>query len=341
MVELLALRVPHAVPEPVLVAALWGDRPPSSATKTLQTLVSRARAARCWPSNVSATGIGWRSTVTTSTLIDWLVSPRRRGRYLPSATAPGRPRCWTRRSRCVAAPPSLTFATALRWGEAVALDELIAAIREDRFDARLTAGDHHALIGELEAAVTAEPLRERRWAQLMIALHRDGQRGWRPARLPACASRALADTGLQPGPGLVALERHIVDDDLDTSTHQPVSGAHHSGANEQATRIDRDTEGVPLPGRRNSFVGRAAERRRIVDRLRRARLVTVVGAAGAGKTRLAAEVARTFEDTEDVVYVDLVPARDTSSVTAAVAERARHAPRARRGLERPRDPPSS
>ena len=45
VVELLALRVPHGASVDALVGAVWGERPPRSATKTLQSLVSRARSA--------------------------------------------------------------------------------------------------------------------------------------------------------------------------------------------------------------------------------------------------------------------------------------------------------
>src|SRR5690606_35844910 len=46
-----------------------------------------------------------------------------------------------------------------------------------------------------------------------------------------------------------------------------------------------------LPAPITSFVGRERERQRLTDLLAAHRLVTVVGAGGAGKTRLAVEVA--------------------------------------------------
>ena len=43
---------------------------------------------------------------------------------------------------------------------------------EDLFDGRLQLGDHEALVPDLYPAVDAQPLRQRRWAQLMLALYR-------------------------------------------------------------------------------------------------------------------------------------------------------------------------
>jgi predicted ATPase/class 3 adenylate cyclase/DNA-binding CsgD family transcriptional regulator len=75
-----------------------------------------------------------------------------------------------------------------------------------------------------------------------------------------------------------------------------------------------------LPAQLTSFVGRQAE----MDELRRSlhdnRLVTLTGAGGAGKTRLAIEVAGqlTTEFDDGVCYVELAPITDPALVPAAV-----------------------
>ena len=46
---------------------------------------------------------------------------------------------------------------------------------EDRVDSRLATGDADELVAELQAMVREEPLRERRWGQLMVALYRAGR----------------------------------------------------------------------------------------------------------------------------------------------------------------------
>jgi len=86
------------------------------------------------------------------------------------------------------------FDTALaRWrGEAFAdlsgayartrLNELRAVAVEERLAARLAVGDAPGVAAELEAAVRAEPYRERRWELLILALYRgeSGRAGDRP-----------------------------------------------------------------------------------------------------------------------------------------------------------------
>ena len=59
--------------------------------------------------------------------------------------------------------------------ESVGLMERKASAEEDLFEGRLQLGDHEALVADLWPAVEAEPLRQRRWSQLMLALYRSGR----------------------------------------------------------------------------------------------------------------------------------------------------------------------
>jgi predicted ATPase/class 3 adenylate cyclase len=76
-----------------------------------------------------------------------------------------------------------------------------------------------------------------------------------------------------------------------------------------------------LPGSVTSFVGRDTERVELADLVAAYRLVTVVGAGGAGKTRLAVETAAgTIDDYPDGAwFVDLAAVTDPELVTGAVA----------------------
>ncbi len=70
-----------------------------------------------------------------------------------------------------------------------------------------------------------------------------------------------------------------------------------------------------------SFVGRAQPVAEISDRLSQCRLVTVTGPGGAGKTRLAGEVARRVAGrfADGVCLAELAAVQDPAEVTAAVA----------------------
>ena len=68
--------------------------------------------------------------------------------------------------------------------EIARLEDLRAAAVEDRVEADLAAGRGAELVGELEALVAREPLRERLRGQLMLALYRAGPPGRGAGRLP-------------------------------------------------------------------------------------------------------------------------------------------------------------
>ena len=78
--------------------------------------------------------------------------------------------------------------------ESVRLRELKAEAEEDLFEGRLQLGEHHRLVADLWPAVEAEPLRQRRWAQLMLALYRCNRQS-RRSRLRAPAANSGRDTG--------------------------------------------------------------------------------------------------------------------------------------------------
>ena len=73
------------------------------------------------------------------------------------------------------------------------------AVFEDCVDAELTAGRHGELIGELQAMVTAHPLRERPAAQLMIALHRAGRQGDSLEVYRRLRTTLIDELGVEPG----------------------------------------------------------------------------------------------------------------------------------------------
>ncbi len=75
-----------------------------------------------------------------------------------------------------------------------------------------------------------------------------------------------------------------------------------------------------LPIQRTTYVAREGEISRVTRRLREARLLTITGSGGCGKTRLALEVARELvaEFTDGVWFVDLAPLADASLVAQTI-----------------------
>ncbi|HSJ06941.1 MAG TPA: BTAD domain-containing putative transcriptional regulator [Longimicrobiales bacterium] len=77
-----------------------------------------------------------------------------------------------------------------------------------------------------------------------------------------------------------------------------------------------------LPVELTSFVGRRRELSELHTLLDRSRLVTITGAAGSGKTRLALELVSSRTDARTPVWVELASLRDPGLIAPAVAEAA-------------------
>jgi predicted ATPase/DNA-binding SARP family transcriptional activator len=178
--------------------------------------------------------------------------------------------------------------------EATRLEELRLVAVEERVQADLCLGRHAELCGELEALVGEHRYRERLWGQWMLALYRAGRqadalRAYRKVR------RLLTDElGVEPGVALRDLEDAILLHEPELDWTPPIESA----ADTAAAR-------VPIAGlcRRpqfaNAFVGREGERALLVGLIpptTAARVVTVTGAAGIGKTRLAVHAAGDVAD---------------------------------------------
>ena len=93
------------------------------------------------------------------------------------------------------------------------LEELRAAALELRIEAELALGHHAQVVGELQQLVAEHPLRERMWGQLMLALYRDGRQADALAAYRAARRRLVDEVGIEPGPGLRALESAILAQD--------------------------------------------------------------------------------------------------------------------------------
>ena len=101
--------------------------------------------------------------------------------------------------------------------EAARLEGLRLDAVQDRIEADLTTGRGTELVGELERLVAAEPLRERLWAQLMLALYRSGRQAEALDAYRRARQTLVSELGIEPGPELRDLERRIL-------AHDPTLG---------------------------------------------------------------------------------------------------------------------
>ncbi|MED5811129.1 BTAD domain-containing putative transcriptional regulator [Mycolicibacterium sp. 050232] len=222
ILTMLGLHGGSVVPADVLMELLWGDDPPRTAAKALQTHISGLRHA-LGDGFVLTEGTGWRLN-TAETDAARFQSLARSGRDALAARD--------------------TSAALIRFDEAVGLwrgvpelpegrrgvsektrwVEAHAALVEDRADALLATGRAAEIIGDLEAAVADAPLRERRWGQLMLALYRAGRQGEALGAYRRARSLLADELGVDPGPELRRLEAAIVaqDAELDIPATQQV-----------------------------------------------------------------------------------------------------------------------
>ena len=94
--------------------------------------------------------------------------------------------------------------------EAARLDEVRATALEERLEADLACGRHLELVAELEALTRAQPLRERLWAQRMVALYRSGRQAEALRAYQEVRQILGRELGLEPGPALSRLEGAIL-----------------------------------------------------------------------------------------------------------------------------------
>jgi DNA-binding SARP family transcriptional activator len=83
-----------------------------------------------------------------------------------------------------------------------------ASAEEDEIERKLLLGQHMELFPDVLRAVEAEPFRERRWRQLMLALYRCGRTA-EPLRQFQRLRELLAEVGRNPSPETEELERAI------------------------------------------------------------------------------------------------------------------------------------
>lgn len=211
VLTMLGLHGGSVVSAAALVALLWGDDPPRTATKALQTHISSLRRA-LGDGFVLTEGSGWTLSTTEIDAIHYK-SAARLGRKALAAGDPTRAvtlfdqalALW----RGIPELPDSSRGSSekTRWLEGH------AALVEDRADALLATGRAAEIVGELESAIAEAPLRERRWGHLMLALYRAGRQGEALGAYKRARSLLVDELGVEPGPELRRLEAAIVAQD--------------------------------------------------------------------------------------------------------------------------------
>jgi predicted ATPase/DNA-binding SARP family transcriptional activator/tetratricopeptide (TPR) repeat protein len=287
-----------------LVDAVWDEEPPAAAANALQSLVSRLR--RVLPDLVESHPAGYRLALDPEAIDavrfenlalagreELRRDPRRAGSILREALA-----LW--RGPALADAGEADFAAAARAG----LEERRLGALEDRVDADLSSGGDDRLVAELDELVTAHPLRERLCGQLMRALSRAGRQADALAAYQRLRARLAEELGIDPSKELQAVHVAVLRGETAPPPMVAASPTDWDRGGEPRERPPAEAAALapPMRVRTNlraqitSFVGRAEDIARITAVLAGARLVTLTGAGGAGKTRLASEAAARLLD---------------------------------------------
>ncbi|MGW2486360.1 BTAD domain-containing putative transcriptional regulator [Streptomyces sp. NPDC001606] len=210
-------------------------------------------------------------------------------------------------------------------------------VQEQLVDARLALGQHHELLPLLMSLTTAQPLRERRWEQLILALYRCGRRAEALDTFTRARRLLAEDYGIDPGGPLQHLQQLILAGDPMQSLSLPVPPQRVQADTAREPRpqrheVARPPVGIPhqLPAEPRHFIGRETELGVLADLANEmspvgsSPVVSVLcGAPGIGKTALALHFAHKIADRfpDGQLYIDLgafSPAADSVSIQQAI-----------------------
>jgi DNA-binding SARP family transcriptional activator/RecA/RadA recombinase len=171
--------------------------------------------------------------------------------------------------------------------EATRLEELRLEATEDGLRADLELGNYRSVAAEAEVALAANPLRERVWGLLMVALYRSGRQA-EALRAYQRARRILADEfGVDPSPTLRGLEADILQHAPSLQRRPPVVAPVGGATPDPQPSAAADSEWA-FVGRRDELVAMQARLHAAMQR--RGGVLVVGGEPGIGKTRLVEEL---------------------------------------------------
>ncbi|MFB9710233.1 AfsR/SARP family transcriptional regulator [Streptosporangium sandarakinum] len=340
LLTLLLARPGEAVAADRLIDDLYGERPPDGAGHALQSQISRLRRALGPGATIEAAPPGYRLAAGPGDVdahrFERLADEGRRALTTGDAA---RAATLLREALDLWRGPALADAAAAGSVQALVtrLEERRLGALEDRIEADLRLGGHRSAVPELRELADRHPLRERLRGLLMRALAADGRQAEALVAFEE-TRRLLADElGADPSAGLAAIHRSILRGEVPavpgpTAPPAPPMTAGATGATgsfaSPVTAGATGGTGVPgpsasgappalaaPPAQLTSFVGRAGDLTEIARLLDSARLVTLLGPGGAGKTRLAVEA---VSGRSGVCFVELAPLRDGTELPRAL-----------------------
>jgi predicted ATPase/DNA-binding SARP family transcriptional activator len=309
----LAVAAGTMVPKEQLLEDLWAADAVSTSANTMQSKVSRLRRALGDPALIEGGQIGYKLAVDPRA-VDVLELARRAedvSRLVQAGDSAGvRDACTE--GLALFRGASLFGASDADWlrPHKAQAEGLRLRLIEDQLRARLDMGASSDVVDELRELVDEHPLREGLWALLITALYRAGRQADALAAYRSVREHLVEELGLEPGRDLQRLEQQVLAQDpaLDAGLSKP-----------SPSPVPLPVDGGNLPALSSSLVGRDREFVDLTELCDKHRLVTLVGTAGVGKTRLALEVARHLQPNDGAWFVRLETAPTAESVGDTIA----------------------
>ncbi len=320
----------RTIPATMLVDRLWAESAlPADPMNALQVRVSRLRrslAAVGAPDLVARDGVGYRAAVVPEAVdaVDFvrrIRTARAAAAAQDGAAGPEELAAYDDALELWRGEPLSDFNTE-PWAtaEAVRLTELRLAALTERAQIALALNLHQEVVEDLEPMLAEDPTLESLAGLLMVALYRSGRQA--DALDVYTRTRLTLDEslGLEPTASLRSLHERVLRQDPSLGTQPdpspPTSPRRPRGSG------GRRAAPTNLPASVRPLVGRDSELDTLTEMLPAARLLSLVGPGGAGKTTLAmaaaVRVAARFPD--GAFEVRLSPVSAAAQVPLAFAD---------------------
>ncbi len=287
-----------------IVEGLWGGTPPASAVKIVQTHVSQLRRL-LEPDHDG----DWQVVVTHPSGYRFAPGPDavdaarfeaavRAAAELPvvDSVEPLRDALSLWRG-----PPYAGIDRPFVTTEVARLERLRLSAVTRCLTGELARGRHREVEPELRVLAAEHPLDEAVAELLMLALYRGGQPAAALAVHRDLREHLAEELGTDPGPAIARVHEQVLRQDPALELPAADHATPTSTGVEVAAPSRSRQPGGNLPAPRSSFIGRRSATLEVAAMARDHRLTTLLGAGGAGKTRLAlraaAEVAADFNGT--------------------------------------------
>ncbi|KAA1421625.1 hypothetical protein F0U44_04940 [Nocardioides humilatus] len=323
VVAIAALAAPEVVSTDRLVDAIWGEEPPANPLPTLQVFVSKVRKALATAGHdgvLESRSPGYRLRIdaldTDVARFEERTATARRLRDSDPAAAlaayDDALALW--RGPFLSDLGDLPFVEA----EGARLEELRLLALEQRIEVALAVGGHAELVAELEELVRLYPTREALWGHLMTALYRSDRQADALHAYGRAREQLAEELGIDPGQALRQLELAILQQDPALTV--PVRAATASAAPEAAPE-PTPRLAARVPRLTTPTFGRDELVAEVVERVGSARLVSLTGMGGSGKSRLATVVAHELHAAgRGVVFLPITEATSVERLHADIAD---------------------